>query len=398
MMRKKLFLFLVLFAFHYLQAQIPENIERLYDLQSLNQQVLIKNAQGQVLDISTVKTVTLSQAPENVLLGKISPDGQYIITNAQGEKSATLWIIDGILQKVLAGGHNYEVYSLAFSPDSKIIATGGQGQQVDRQGEGKELSLPSATTITTNNTTGKNYTETLTANGKSYSFEMIWVEAGSFEMGSNDPEAWDWEKPVHTVSLDGFYIAGFEVTQELWRAVIGSDSDWLHNKGCNKCPVEGVSWEEAVAFTTKLQELTGRRYSLPTEAQWEYAARGGQEGKDYKYAGSNNIDEVTWYDEDYGESNHGERGTTYPVGTKAPNELGIYDMTGNVWEWCLDWYSEDYYTSSPTANPTGPATGDKRVLRGGSWFDYARHCRVANRSHNSPTSRLSNGFRVVRLP
>lgn len=153
-------------------------------------------------------------------------------------------------------------------------------------------------------------------------------------------------------------------------------------------PVEDVSWDDIQTFLTKLNELTGKKYALPTEAQWEYAARGGVKSKGYKYSGSNIIGDVAWY--------YYNSSSTYPVGTKQPNELGLYDMSGNVWEWCSDWYS--FYSSESQSNPTGPSMGSIRVIRGGSWGNYAWRCRVPYRGNSLPDDRFTCGFRVVCLP
>ena len=219
---------------------------------------------------------------------------------------------------------------------------------------------------------------------KGINLKMIYVEGGTFAMGSNSGESN--EMPVHNVTLDSYYIGETEITQAQWRAVMGSNpSDY---KGDNR-PVEYVSWHDAQKFCKKLSELTGKRYVLPTEAQWEYAARGGNQSKGYTYSGSNNVKEVAKYDSSSGHSN---------VKSKKPNELGIYDMSGNVWEWCSDWYSSSYSSSSQT-NPQGPNWGSHRVLRGGSWYGDASYCRVAYRTINFPSfTYFNSGFRVVCLP
>ena len=209
-----------------------------------------------------------------------------------------------------------------------------------------------------------------TVNG--VSFKMIAVKGGTFQMGSDD--GYEWEKPVHRVTLSDYYIGETEVTQELWIAVMGSNPSYC--TGNMQCPVEMVSWNDCQTFISKLNQLTGETFRLPTEAQWEYAARGGNKSKGYTYSGSNVIDDVAWYDDNSGEM-------TYPVKTKVPNELGIYDMSGNVWEWCSDWYGS--YSSAAQTDPTGPATGSHRVMRGGSWGSYASSCRVASRNSFTPT-------------
>jgi len=224
------------------------------------------------------------------------------------------------------------------------------------------------------------------------SFNMIKVKGGTFLMGSDDSESDSDERPIHNVTLDDYYIGETEVTQELWEAVMGTNPSYF--KGSNK-PVEMVSWNDCQEFIKKLNQLTGINFRLPTEAEWEYAARGGNKSQGYKYAGSNTIDEVAWYSDnayDVGESSR-DYGT-HPVDTKSPNELGIYDMSGNVYEWCSDWYRE--YSSSSQSNPTGPTSGSYRLFRGGCWYDYAQCCRVSYRYGYFPDGwGNGNGFRLV---
>ena len=228
----------------------------------------------------------------------------------------------------------------------------------------------------------------LTVNG--VIFEMVYVEGGSFDMGATSEQgsdAYDWEKPVHRVTLSGYYIGRCEVTQELWEAVMGSNPS--HFKGAQN-PVESVSWNDCQNFIKKLNSLTGRTFRLPTEAEWEYAARGGNQSLHYKYSGSGNIGNVAWYYDNSGSSTHA-------VGTKSPNELGIYDMSGNVWEWCSDWYGG--YSAGAQTNPQGPSSGSHRVLRGGSWDYGARRCRVSYRNSYDPgNSDIFNGLRLVLVP
>ena len=224
-------------------------------------------------------------------------------------------------------------------------------------------------------------------------FKMIRIEGGTFRMGSNN--GYDREKPVHQVTLSSFSIGQTEVTQELWEAVMGTNPSEF--KG-SKHPVESVSWNDCQAFISKLNELTGKTFRLPTEAEWEFAARGGNMSKGYTYSGSNTIDDVAWYyhnSYDKGESSP-DYGT-HEVGTKTPNELGIYDMSGNVYELCQDWESSNYYSNSPVNNPAGPTSGSFRVCRGGSWYgDDATVCRVAYRCSSEPTSPDSSvGFRLA---
>ena len=251
----------------------------------------------------------------------------------------------------------------------------------------------------------KNYTETV--NG--VTFEMVYVEGGIFMMGALENEGKGdlySAQPAHQVKLSDYYIGKYEVTQGLWKAVMGNNPS-VYQRGDNY-PVDRVSWEDAREFCDKLSRLTGRKYALPTEAQWEYAARGGVESEGYVYSGSNVISDVSWC----GNLNSG----TYPVGSKQPNELGIYDMSGNVREWCRDWYGaypaadSVVYTycsnlgifcaSNLQTDPTGPVTGTERVIRGGCWFDgAARCCSVSFRYAFVPDMRSDvHGFRVVRVP
>jgi len=187
-----------------------------------------------------------------------------------------------------------------------------------------------------------------------------------------------------------FYIAKFEVTQKYWREIMGSDPLDLKFKGCDLCPVEGVSWNDVQNFILKLNNKTGLNYRLPSEAEWEYASRGGNKSKGYIYSGSMNLNEVAWYNENADKKTH-------PVGQKQSNELGIFDMSGNISEWCNDWYDKKYYKGSPISNPSGPVTGVYRVHRGGSYFNTQTTSRCASRNFLFHASRyFSIGFRLAR--
>ena len=236
--------------------------------------------------------------------------------------------------------------------------------------------------------------QTFTVNG--VSFDMIAVEGGTFTMGATEEQgsdAYGDETPTHQVTLSSYYIGKTEVTQELWQAVMGKSLSQIGSELGNRTYGEGanypmyyVSWEDCQEFITKLNALTGKNFRLPTEAEWEFAARGGSNSQGFKYSGSNTLSNVAWYN----------ASTTHPVATKASNELSIYDMSGNVWEWCNDWYSTSYYTSASQTNPTGPNSGSSRVCRGGSWSYDARSCRVSFRSGYNPTNRLGNlGLRLA---
>ena len=219
-------------------------------------------------------------------------------------------------------------------------------------------------------------TETFTVNG--VSFTMVGVNGGTYTMGATpeqDSDAIYIEAPIHEVTLSSYSIGQTEVTQELWQAVMGSNPS--NFTGNLQRPVECVSWNDCRSFIYKLNQMTGETFRLPTEAEWEFAARGGNLSQGYKYAGSNTIDDVAWYT-----SNSGS--TTHPVATKAPNELGLYDMSGNVWEWCQDLYGS--YSSESQTNPTGPSSGPGRVYRGGGWCHPARICRVSYRYYSSQSS------------
>lgn len=217
--------------------------------------------------------------------------------------------------------------------------------------------------------------------------EMVKVEAGSFDMGATpemqNPD--EDEKPVHRVTLtNNYYIGKYEVTQALWKIVMGSNPS--NSKGDN-LPVENVSWNNCQKFISKLNKLTGKSFRLPTEAEWEFAARGGNKSRGYQYSGSNTIGDVAWYDGNSGSMTHA-------VGTKQPNELGAFDMTGNVWEWCQDWHGR--YSSSPQTNPTGAVSGSCRVYRSGSLCYPAGYCRCSCRFDGTPDFRNGDlGLRLV---
>ena len=218
-------------------------------------------------------------------------------------------------------------------------------------------------------------------------FKMIFVEGGTFTMGATpeqEEDAFDNEYPTHRVTLSDYYIGETEVTQTLWQAVMGSNPSYFRG---DNLPVEKVSYEDVKTFITKLNEKTGKTFRLPTEAEWEYAARGGKKSKGYKYAGSNNIDDVAWYIDNSDKETH-------PVKTKQPNELGIYDMSGNVLEWCSNCYGN--YSINAQTNPQKPSSGSNRVIRGGSWLNNAWLCRASFRSYELLSySNLYLGFRLV---
>lgn len=216
---------------------------------------------------------------------------------------------------------------------------------------------------------------------------MVLVEGGTFTMGATPEQgsdAYPNEKPAHQVTLSSFSIGKYEVTQKEWQAVMGSNPSYF--KGFNR-PVEQVSWDDCQEFLSKLNELTDKRFRLPTEAEWEYAARGGSRSLSYKYAGSDNLSSVAWYD-----SNSGNE--THSVGQKSANELGLYDMSGNVWEWCQDWYGN--YRSNSQTNPSGANTGSCRIYRGGGWRSIMGLCRSLYRYNVAPSGRDNDlGLRLA---
>lgn len=224
--------------------------------------------------------------------------------------------------------------------------------------------------------------------------KLVYVAPGSFQMGSTDSDIFSDEKPVHRVTISkGYWIGKYEVTQNEYQAIMGHNPS--HFKGSNY-PVESVSWNDAVKFCKKLstrEQSNGRLpsgydYRLPTEAEWEFAARGGTRSRGYKYSGSDDVDNVAWY-------NSNLDNKTHEVGTKSGNELGIYDMSGNVWEWCYDWYGSSY-NNGTQADPAGPVTGSYRVARGGCWGSDVRSCRSASRSAGSPVAAGdATGFRIA---
>ncbi len=215
--------------------------------------------------------------------------------------------------------------------------------------------------------------------------EMVFVEGGTFEMGTNSGTKK--ERPVHKVTLNSFSIGKYEITQDQWVAVMGSNPSTFNT--CGKCPVEQATPDEIDAFIAKLNYLTGKNYRLPTEAEWEYAARGGNKTKGYTYPGSNDLGLVAW-------NVANAEAQTQPVGEKLPNELGLYDMAGNVWELCSDWFSGKYYKNSPADNPINTKKAMFRVVRGGSWRSGPERCYNEARNVNSKHHRISNlGFRLV---
>ncbi len=291
-----------------------------------------------------------------------------------------------VFNGVLVGNHNVEIRKSGYTTSRQTV-TISEGQTASISGSlTSSTSSSNANVLSSGSSSPSGNTITIPVkNG--INIEMVKVEAGSFNMGAT-PEMQDPledEKPVHRVTLtNNYYIGKYEVTQALWKIVMGSNpSDF---KG-DDLPVETVSWNDCQDFISKLNAMTGKRFRLPTEAEWEYAARGGKKSRGYQYSGSNTIGDVAWY--------AGNRSSmTHAVGTKQPNELGIYDMTGNVWEWCQD--RSGSYSSSPQTNPIGAVSGAGRVYRGGSWGNSVGFCRTSYRGFCIPDNRrYSMGLRLV---
>ena len=219
---------------------------------------------------------------------------------------------------------------------------------------------------------------------------MVTITGGSFEMGCSDgdSECSDEETPQHTVTLSSFKISAYEITQGQWMAVMGDNPSEIKTCGTD-CPVDAVSWDDVQDFIDALNSKTGLSYRLPTEAEWEYAARAGTSTKYYCGNDESCLDTIAWYQGSADAQPH-------PVGLKAPNAWGLYDTSGNVWEFVSDWYDEDYYADSPAADPPGPSSGPGRIRRGGGWYYNAYSCRVSKRSYSyQENPGAGEGFRLV---
>ena len=307
-----------------------------------------------------------------------------------------VYVVDGT-KKLKVMHNNYAPLYIDFSdyPEQRLeggrtyvlILVGVNSGNADKADQAESLSSSSAASnalSSDNKSSAFANVLPITVNG--ITFNMIKVDGGTFTMGATPEQEnpHQFEEPTHQVTLSSYYIGETEVTQELWKAVMGNNPS--NFKGDN-LPVEKVSWEDCQTFIGKLNGLTGKRFRLPTEAEWEYAARGGKRSNHTQYSGSSNIDDVAWYS-----GNSGSK--THPVKTKKPNEFGLYDMSGNVNEWCQDWYGS--YSSNAQTNPTGPDSGSGRVNRGGGWFSLERGCRSSNRVCISPGRRnYGLGFRLA---
>lgn len=294
-----------------------------------------------------------------------------------------------VFNGLLIGNHQVEVRKEGYTTDNKMVMI-SEGQTANITGtlssQTSELANNSVNTSSSSVSSGSNEISIPVKNG--ITIDMVKVEAGTFMMGAT-PEmknSWTEERPIHQVTLtNDYYIGKYEVTQSLWCALMDNNPSYF--KGDN-LPVEQVSWDDCQKFINKLNDITGRKFRLPTEAEWEYAARGGKKSRGYQYSGSNKISDVTWY------SSNSEH-KTQPVGLKLANELGLYDMSGNVNEWCFDRFG--FYSALSQTNPLGADDGICRVYRGGSWEQTAGSCRSSDRSnYGTSKNRIYNlGFRLA---
>lgn len=324
---------------------------------------------GSVKD-SDIKRLGEMAGVQYIIVPEANADGDdfYIIVKMLDVETGEF----GAAYDALCGSTAAEIKKACFELGTKLFGNNARGSYSSTGSTGRSSSQ-GADVIT------------ITVNG--VSFDMVKVEAGSFIMGCTSEQGgdcYDFEKPYHRVTISSdYYIGKYEVTQELWEAVmVTNPSKW---KAFDR-PVEKVSWNDAQEFCAELSRMTGRRFRLPTEAEWEYAARGGKKTTNAKYSGSSSVAAVAWYADNSGIQTH-------PVGKLRPNELGIYDMSGNVWEWCQDWYGS--YGSASQTDPVGPGSGSYRVLRGGGLGTYAWDCRVSFRIANDPDYRDDSfGFRL----
>ena len=342
-----------------------------------SQQKTIQLSQQQKLDVSFGELVAI--------LGNLSvnykPFGAEVYVD--GKK---LGQSPRVFNGLLVGNHQVEVRKDGYATDKKSV-TISEGQTASISGTLSSNTASSSNGYASSSSVSSGGNEISIPVKNGITIDMVKVEAGTFMMGATSEmqNPWDDEKPVREVILtNDYYIGKYEVTQSLWQAVMGTNPSYF--KGDN-LPVEQVSWDNCLEFISKLNSLTGRKFRLPTEAEWEYAARGGKKSRGYQYSGSFNISDVAWYNGNSGNKIH-------PIGMKQANELGVYDMSGNVNEWCQDWYGS--YVSSSQTNPLGANSGSFRVCRGGSWYFGTVNCRSSFRSRGNPDTRSRYlGFRLV---
>ena len=356
--------------------------------------------QSGMVDDATRKRIGAMQGVDYVCVTKITKEGNNYYLEANLVNIETGKISNPATQYgELEGGSLSNMLTACEKLAAELV---GKKIQTTTTYKAPTISHSSSSSSSSTPTPAPAANQDFTETAWGVNMKMIWVEEGGFLMGctSEQGSCGSDEQNVRRVTVDGFYIGMLEVTQSQWEKVVGTSISQQRNKANPDRSLRGVgpdypmyyvSWDEAMEFCRLLSNKTGRTYTLPTEAQWEYAARGGNKNEGTKYAGSNMIDAVAWYTDNSGSSTH-------IVGSKRANALGIYDMSGNVREWCKDWYA-DSYVSYDTNNPVGPSSGFSRVVRGGSWCHTASGCRVADRGYYSPGGRDGSlGFRVVCLP
>ena len=288
-----------------------------------------------------------------------------------------------MVSDLLVGQHQVRISKQGFS-DYNSTLTVKEGETSVLTAKLEKPKAEQTTAVSNSETTSSAGNQVITVGN--VSFTMVRVEGGTFQMGATSEQGSDAvkdEKPAHQVTLSSYYIGETEVTQALWEAVMGNNPSYF--KGSNR-PAENISWKDCQAFIEKLNIKTGLNFRLPTEAEWEFAARGGNKSQVYKYSGSNSINDVAWFTDNSSKETH-------DVKTKQANELGLYDMSGNVWEWVQDWKGE--YPSSAQSNPIGPSSGSLRVIRGGCWLFPASICRVSSRFNDYPNNGYSRGLRLA---
>ena len=355
---------------------VPEGVKRLsifhedyMPIRDYDLGMMLRRARTYVLRLSASQQQAAEETPTSqFVIFQVSPANATIELNGE-----TLPVHNGSATKMMPfGSYDYRVQAPDYMPQAgKVVVDDPQQPHVvsallRREGEDRLVTVGSVT------------------------FTMIPVKGGTFQMGATKEqtgEARKDEKPVHTVTLDNFQIGETEVSQALWREVMGSNPSTY--KG-NDLPVTNVTWEDCQEFIKKLNERTGKQFRLPTEAEWEFAARGGTASKGYMFSGSDEVRSVAWHNRD---SNRDRHNGPYAIKSKDPNELGIYDMSGNVNEWCQDWFGD--YTADPQTNPQGPATGKEHVYRGGSWWYYGMSCRVSRRNSGVKDVRGVIGLRLA---
>ena len=377
----------------------------IYHLVSRPETETLEELQPEILDsVAVLPSSSPASAPAKqygTLKVESTPAGATIWIDGRNTKKTT----PDIFEEVTPGSHKVVLKLDGYADASKSVSVQGDKRTncsltlTARQSSAAPApASPSASSSRADSGTTdlgngwrktRSGTKTTYTNG-SVSFTLVAVAGGTFKMGATSEQrddADDREKPAHDVTVRGFSIGETEVTQALWQAVMGSNPS---RTGDMQCPVENVSYSACKSFINKLNSLTGQSFRLPTEAEWEFAARGGRSSRNSKYSGHSTIDNVAWYSRNSGR-------TTHPVKTKSPNELGLYDMSGNVWEWCNDWYDSDYYNNSTSSNPRGPQSGSCRVYRGGGWECTPERCRVACRGYASPGNAESSlGFRLAQ--